>query len=149
MAGTRSVDAALLRFGIIDAPRVHCRAPVLEIGILNGNGDRRAEGLTPADAADDLRLVVLDLHPPAPPVPMLSPRQIRVDAGAIEPHTGRHAGDNDGELRPMRLAGRGEGEFHRAFILSEAKDLRCDSDQRARTRSMKSGLRSSQCGFFS
>src|SRR4029077_748055 len=74
---------------------------------------RRSERLAAADASDDLRLVVLDLHPPAPPVAVLPPGKIAIDARPIEPHTRRHPGDDDGELRPVRLAGGGEGEFHR------------------------------------
>src|SRR5204863_352263 len=44
----------------------------------------------------------------------LPAREIAVDALAVETHAGRHAGDDDGELRPVRLAGGGEGESHDA-----------------------------------
>src|SRR5438093_1619995 len=89
----------------------HRLLPVLVIEIGNDDGHRRSDRLAAADSADDLRLIVLDLHPPTPPVPVLPARQIAIDPLPIEPHAGRHAGHDDRELRPMRLAGGFKSEF--------------------------------------
>src|SRR6266568_2325949 len=86
VAGPRRVHAALLRLRGIDVPRIHRSTPVFKIAIANGDGDRRSECLAAADAANDFRLVVLDLHPPAAPVSMLATGEIAVDALAIEAH---------------------------------------------------------------
>src|SRR5437764_6468850 len=112
MSRPRRVHTPLLRLRGVDVPRIHRPAPVVVIEIADGDGDRRSERLAAPHPAHDLRLVVLDFHPSAPPVPMLPTREVAVDALAVERHARRHAGDDDGELRPMRLAGGSEGEAH-------------------------------------
>src|SRR5437764_518738 len=81
-------------------------APVLEVAVADDDRDRRPERLSPADATGDLHLVRLDLHPAAAAVAVLPALQVEVDPIAIEPHPRGHAGDDDGELRAVRLAGR-------------------------------------------
>ena len=110
VARPRRVHAPLLGFGAVERPRVHRAAPVVEVAVADHERDRRADGLAAAHAADDLGLVVLDLHPPAAAVAVLPPGQVAVDALAVEADAGRHPGDDDGELRPVRLAGADEAE---------------------------------------
>ena len=102
---TRCMHAPLLRLGGVDVPHAHRRFPVLEIAIADDDRDRRAERLAAANAADDLDLIVLDLHPPAAPVAVLAPRHVAIDPLTVEPHARRHAGDDDRQLRAVRLAG--------------------------------------------
>jgi hypothetical protein len=59
---------------------------------------------------------------------MLPPREIAVDAIAVEADAGRHPADDDRELRAVGFAGGFECELHTYVILSEAKDLRSISD---------------------
>ena len=115
MTGARRAHATLLRFRSVDRPRIHRRLPVLVIEIANDDCHRRSERLAAADPSDDLRLVMLDLHPPATPVPVLPSGKIAIDARPVEPHTRRHPGDDDGELRSVRLAGGNERECAHAI----------------------------------
>src|SRR5437867_6492996 len=112
MTRPRRVDAALLGLRGVDVPGIHRLAPVFEVAIADGDGDRRSERLPSADAADDLCLVLLDLHPPSSPVPMLPPGEIAVDAFAIEANAGWHACHDDGQLGAAGFAGGYEGESH-------------------------------------
>jgi hypothetical protein len=57
---------------------------------------------------------MLDLHPSAAAIPVLAASKIAVDAIAVEAHSGGDSGDDDGQLRPVRLAGRKECEARHA-----------------------------------
>ena len=99
------MHATLVRFIGVDAPWIHRTLPVFEIAIADHDRDRRSERFAAANAGDDLRFIVLDLHPSAAAVAVLSAREITIDAVAIERHAGRHAADDDRELRSVRFAG--------------------------------------------
>ena len=121
------MHAAFLRLSGIEIPRIHRAAPILVIEILDRDRNRRSERLAAADPADDLRLVMLDLHPPTPPVSVLPPRKIAVDARPIEAHPRRHSAHDDRELRTVGFAGGDKFKSrHLAlqFIPSGARDLR-------------------------
>src|SRR5439155_9639645 len=91
---------------------IHRAAPILVIEILDRDRNRRSERLAAADPADDLRLVMLDLHPPTPPVSVLPPHKIAVDARPIEAHPRRHSAHDDRELRTVGFAGGDKFKSH-------------------------------------
>ena len=57
----------------------HAVQPVRVVAVGDRHGDGRAERLAAAHAADELDAVGLDLHPAAPAVAALTPRQVGVD----------------------------------------------------------------------
>jgi hypothetical protein len=75
------------------------------IAVHDGQRDGRAERLAAAHTTDDLDAIGLDLHPAAPAVATLPPREIRVDVLGEERETRRDALDHRGEARPVGLAG--------------------------------------------
>jgi hypothetical protein len=71
------------------------------VAVLDGDGDRRPDGLTSADAADELAPVLLDLHARASAIPAPTSGQVGVDIGRDQLETGGHAVDDHGKPRSM------------------------------------------------
>ena len=82
VAGPRQVDLGDRR---LDRPRVHPLLPVRVVAVGDLERDRAAERPAVADAAGDLDLVALDLHPAAAAVAELAAGEIAVQRVAIEP----------------------------------------------------------------
>jgi hypothetical protein len=73
-------------------------------------GDRAAERLAGAHAAEELDVVALDLHAPPTPVAHLPPGELRVHVLGPQGHARGHPLDDGDERRAVRLAGGGEAE---------------------------------------
>src|SRR5258708_10458783 len=65
--------------------------PVLPVVVGQRHGDGGADGLAVADAAEDVRGVLLDAHAAAAAVALLATPELAVDELLIDRHTGRHA----------------------------------------------------------
>ena len=108
--GTRQVHLGQLG---VNRPRVHALLPVGVVAVGDLQGDRTAQGSAVAHAAGHVHLVALDLHPPAASVAELAPRQIPVQALAIELEPGGKTLDDAGQSRPVRLARGCQVQRHR------------------------------------
>ena len=97
----------------------HRPLPVLPVLVGNQQRDRTAGRHAVPDAAQDLRAIGLDGHPPAAAVAGLAPAQLRGDRVEVDREARRHAFENGDERLAVRLAG-GEKSQHRAFILSNS-----------------------------
>src|SRR5689334_20760249 len=110
MPRPRRMYAPLVRLSLVELPRIHGALPVLVVLVAHDDGNRSAERLAAAHAANDLDFVTLDLHPPAAAVAVLATLQIIVYARTVERDACRHTRDDRRQLRSMRLAGAREGE---------------------------------------
>ena len=99
--GPRQVDLGD-RLG--DRPRVHPLLPVGVVAVDYLERDRAAERTAVTDAAGDLGLVALDLHPPAAAVAELAAAEVAVDRLTVELEAGRQTFDDAGQTGAMRLA---------------------------------------------
>ena len=88
-------------------PRLHRKLllPVLPVAIHDLDRDRRANRLPVAHAAENVRLVGLDLHAAAAAVALLAPPQFAVHEIEIDRHAGGQSGDQRNQCFPMRLPG--------------------------------------------
>src|SRR5579885_2561314 len=83
----------------------HLLFPVAPVAVLDPERDRRPERLAPAHAAAEHDLVLLDLHPAAPAIPLHAAPEIPVDALDVDRYPGRKALDDGGEARAMGFPG--------------------------------------------
>src|SRR6266404_9841374 len=79
MAGTRAVDAARFLGRKLALAGRHHVVPVGPVFVLDHHGQRRAQRQAMSDTADDLCAVLLDLHPRAAAIALLSPMQFVID----------------------------------------------------------------------
>ena len=74
-AGQRGVAGAALELDGVDRVGRHDLLPLRPLAVADAQRDRAALGLAVADAADDLELVLLELHPGAAAVAEPAPGQ--------------------------------------------------------------------------
>ncbi len=110
MAGPRARDD--LRRAAIAGIGRHLLDPVLEVAILDDEGDRTAERFAEADARNRPHLVLLDQHPAAAAVAFLPTREVGVDRGNVDVETGGYAFDRRDQLGPVRFTGSQKSERH-------------------------------------
>ena len=87
---------------------IHDLQPVLPVAIANEHRDGRSERLAGAHAAQQLDVVLLDLHAPPAAVALLPPGELRVDVGGGQGQAGHHPLEDADERRAMGFAGGGE-----------------------------------------
>src|SRR5208337_674122 len=79
--------------------------PVLPVGVGNLDGDRRANRVTVAHAAQNVRGVALDLHATAAAITLLAPPELAVDEVEVNRHARRHAGEQRNQRLSVGLTG--------------------------------------------
>ncbi len=84
----------------------------LPLGVLDLDGDRRAERATVTNAAHQRQLVLLETHARAAAVAKAAPRQLGLQVFDSDRQTRGEALDHDDERRSVRLAGGEEAQHH-------------------------------------
>ena len=82
----------------------HASLPVFPHQVVDRDRDRAAETEPAAHAAHDRGAIAFHLLSLAPPVSLLSARELVVYVGGINWHAGRIAIDDDCQLRTVRLS---------------------------------------------
>src|SRR6266852_2818309 len=93
MAGTRAFDAARFFRRQLALTGGHHIVPVGPVFVLDHHGQRRAQRQAMSDTADDLYAVLLDLHPRAAAIALLSPMQFVIDLLDVDGQTSGQAFD--------------------------------------------------------
>ncbi len=87
MTGTRTFDAARFFRRKLALARGHHIVPVGPVFVLNHHGEWGAQRQAMTHAADDLYTVLLDLHPRAAAIALLSPIQFVIDLFDVDGQT--------------------------------------------------------------
>src|SRR6185312_11132352 len=88
--------------------------------VRNQHGDRRADGPSHSDTAEELDVVGFDLLPPAATVPALPAAKLAVDEILVHRHACRHAFHQRQQRPPVRLPGGSIAQqTHSRTILAE------------------------------
>ena len=98
--------------GGLHRPRVHSLLPVRVVAVGHLERDRAAEGPSVPDAARNLDLVALDLHPAAPAVAELASGEIAVQRVAVERQARRQSLEDAGQSRAVGLSGGCQAQRH-------------------------------------
>ena len=114
MAGPRRREPAFGRGLGLDLQDTHDLLPDSVVAVRDLEGNRPAERLPAAETPGEARLVLFDLHAAAASVAVLSPREVGVHRGDVDPETGRQPGDEAGQEGAVGLAGGLEREARHA-----------------------------------
>jgi len=99
-------ESSLFRLVSIDLEGIHDRLPVLEVAVGDPHADRRTEGLTTPQATPEFDLVLLDLHPAASSVAVLSAAQLLLEPISIDLQAGWHPAEDGREAGAVALSRR-------------------------------------------
>jgi hypothetical protein len=83
----------------------HHLLPLWPLGVADPDGDRAAQRATVPDAADDVDLVRLELHPGTPAVAEPTPGQLGGDVGRGDLDIGHHALQHRHQGGAVRFSG--------------------------------------------
>src|SRR3990172_4649521 len=102
------------RLGLAAILRVdrHPLLPVLEVLVLDDEGDGATQGATEAHARYDSGLVAFDRHAPAAAIAFLAPREVLVDSVRLDLEASRNTLDDCHQFGAVRFAG-GKKTQHR------------------------------------
>ena len=93
--------------------------PILPVTVFNTQRDRRADGLSVANACEDFGAVFLYLLPPAPAIAQLTAMQIAVDEFDIDWQSCRQARQERQQRLSVRFS-RGVEMKHLGSVLNDA-----------------------------